>query len=228
MDGPAGRQLEEAARDVSPWIVIMARVGYLAKAVLYATIGILAAQAALGSGGRTTDASGALREVVRAPLGDALVLVIAAGLAAYAIWRVVDAVFDGEGKGSDAKGIVRRIGSAIRGLAHAGLAIAAFRLATHSSGGGGNDSDRYVARAMDLPGGEWLVWLAAGGVVIYGAYQLYRAWAAKLGRQLNLAALPAGTSRWITAISRIGIAARGIVFGLIGVLLGRSAARGDP
>jgi hypothetical protein len=228
MDGPAGRQLEEAARDVSPWIVIMARIGYLAKAVLYATIGILAAQAALGSGGRTTDAGGALREVVRAPLGDALVLVIAAGLAAYAVWRVVDAVFDGEGKGSDAKGIVRRIGSAIRGLAHAGLAIAAFRLATHSSGGGGNDSDRYVARAMDLPGGEWLVWLAAGGVVIYGAYQLYRAWAAKLGRQLDLSALPVGTSRGITAISRIGIAARGIVFGLIGVLLGRSAARGDP
>src|SRR5688572_16592080 len=116
-DGP-DRQLEDAAREVAPWIVALARIGYLAKALLYATVGILAAQAALGSGGRTTDLGGALREVVRAPMGEAMLLVIAAGLAAYALWRVVDAVFDGEGKGGDLKGIARRIGSALRGLAH--------------------------------------------------------------------------------------------------------------
>jgi hypothetical protein len=228
MDGPAGRELEAAAREVSPWVVVLARIGFLAKAVLYATIGVLAAQAALSRGGRTTDLGGALREVVRAPMGEAMLLVIATGLAAYAVWRVVDAIVDGEGRGGDLKGVARRIGSAVRGLAHAGLALAAFRLATHSSGGGGQDSDHYVAEAMDLAGGAWLVWLAAGAWLIYGGYQLYRAYAAKLGRQLNLAALPADTGRWVTAISRAGIAARGIVFGLIGILLGRSASRRDP
>ena len=135
MDGPAGRELEEAAREVSPWIVVLARIGYLAKAVLYATIGILAAQAALGNGGRTTDVGGALREVVRAPMGEAMLLVIAAGLVAYAVWRLVDAIVDGEGRGRDLKGVVRRIGSALRGLAHVGVALAAFRVATHSSAG---------------------------------------------------------------------------------------------
>ena len=191
VDGP-DRQLEDAAREVAPWIVALARIGYLAKALLYATVGILAAQAALGSGGRTTDLGGALREVVRAPMGEAMLLVIAAGLAAYAVWRVVDAIFDGEGKGGDLKGVVRRIGSALRGLAHAGLALAAFRLGTGSGDGGGKDSDRYVAQAMDLPGGAWLVWLAAAVALGYCAYQLYRAYKAKLGRQLNLSALPAG------------------------------------
>lgn len=228
MDSPAGRELEAAAREVSPWIVVLARVGYLAKAVLYATIGILAAQAALGSGGRTTDLGGALREVVRAPMGEVMLLVIAAGLVAYAVWRLVDAIVDGEGRGRDLKGVARRIGSALRGLAHVGLALAAFRVATHSSAGDGQDSDHYVAEAMDLGGGAWLVWLAAGAVLTYGGYQLYRAYAAKLGRQLNLAALSAGTARWVSAISRAGIAARGIVFGLIAVLLVRSASRSDP
>src|SRR5688500_9883255 len=135
LDG-ADRQLEDAAREVAPWIVILARIGYVAKALLYATVGILAAQAALGSGGRTTDLGGALREVVRAPMGEAMLLVIAAGLAAYAVWRVVDAIFDGEGRGADLKGVLRRLGSALRGLAHAGLALAAFRLATGSGDGG--------------------------------------------------------------------------------------------
>jgi hypothetical protein len=227
VDG-ADRQLEDAAREVAPWIATLARIGYLAKALLYATVGILAAQAALGDGGRTTDLGGALREVVRAPMGETLLLVIAAGLAAYALWRVVDAIFDGEDRGADLKGIVRRIGSALRGLAHAGLALAAFRLATGSGDGSGKDSDRYVAQAMDLAGGAWLVWLAAGVALGYCLYQLYRAYAAKLGRQLNLSALSAGLGRSVIAISRTGIAARGIVFGLIGVLLARAASRGDP
>jgi hypothetical protein len=227
VDGP-DRQLEDAAREVAPWIVVLARVGFLAKAVLYATVGILAAQAALSTGGRTTDLGGALREVVRAPMGEAMLLVIAAGLAAYALWRVVDAIFDGEGKGGDAKGIVRRLGSALRGLAHAGLALAAFRLGTGSGDGGGKDSDSYVAQAMDLPGGAWLVWLAAAAALGYCGYQLYRAYASKLGRQLNLSAVPAGIARSVIAISRTGIAARGIVFGLIGVLLARSASQHDP
>ncbi len=224
---PAERQLEDAAHELAPWIAALARIGYVAKAILYATVGVLAAQAALGRGGRTTDLGGALRSVVRAPMGDEIMLVIALGLAAYAVWRVVDAIVDAEGRGRDLKGIGIRVGSAVRGLAHAVLALAAFRLATGSSDGGGQRSKQLVSRALELPGGEWLVWLAAGGVLGYSGYQLYRAYASKLGRQLNLASLPAGTRRYVIGLSRSGIAARGLVFGLIGVLLVRAAARRD-
>jgi len=225
---PTERPFEDAAHEVAPWIVLLARLGFLAKALLYATIGILAAQAALGSRGRTTDIGGALREVVRAPLGDVMLLAIAVGLAGYALWRVVDAITDAEGRGRDPKGIASRVGSAFRGLAHAGLALAAFRLATGSGNGDGARSEQLVARALDLPAGQWLVWLGAGAVLGYGGYQLYRAYAAKLGRRLSLAALPAGPARWVIALCRSGIAARGIVFVLIGVLLVRTAARRDP
>jgi hypothetical protein len=65
-------------------------------------------------------------------------------------------------------------------------------------------------------------------VVAYACYQLYRAWAAKLGRQLDLGAVSAGIGRWVIGISRAGLAARGIVFGLVGVLLVRAARSGDP
>ncbi len=150
---PIARPLEEAAQEVAPWIARLARVGYLAKALLYATVGILATQAALGSGGRTTDLGGALRAVVRAPFGDAMLLVIAVGLAAYALWRVVAAITDAEGRGGDLKGIASRVGSAFRGLAHAVLALAALRLATGSGDGNGPRSKQLVAQALDLPGG---------------------------------------------------------------------------
>jgi hypothetical protein len=220
--------LPQEAREVAPWIVRLARIGYVAKALLYATVGVLAAQAALGEGGRTTDLGGALREVVSAPLGRVLLFVIAAGLAGYAVWRLVEAVTDAEGKGGDAKGIAKRVGSAARGLAHGALAVGAYHLAKGSGDGGGERSEELAAQAFDVPGGELVVWLAAAGVVAYACYQLYRAWAAKLGRQLDLGAVSAGIGRWVIGISRAGLAARGIVFGLVGVLLVRAARSGDP
>jgi hypothetical protein len=48
-------------------------------------------------------------------MGEGLLLVIGVGLAGYAIWRMLDAITDAEGKGGDAKGLARRIGSAGEG-----------------------------------------------------------------------------------------------------------------
>jgi hypothetical protein len=221
--------MPQTAREVAPWVATLARIGYVAKAILYATVGVLAAQAALGRGGRMTDLGGALREVVRAPMGDALLIVIALGLAGYAMWRIVDAIADAEGKGGDAKGIARRLGSAVRGLAHGALAIAAYHLATGSGNGeGGGGSEELVGRATEVGGGTWVLWVIAAGVLAYACYQLYRAYAAKLGSQLDLGAASAAFGRWVIGISRAGIAARGIVFGLIGVLLVRAALHGTP
>jgi hypothetical protein len=72
-----------------------------------------------------------------------------------------------------------------------------------------------------------LVWIAAGWVAGYGAYQLYRSYASKLGRQLVLGALSAEMRPWVVRVSRFGIAARGVIFCLIGFFLARAAERHD-
>jgi len=218
-----------AVRDVAPWIEILARIGYVAKAVLYGTIGYLAARAALGQdGGRATDTRGALRAVLEAPFGRELLLVIAGGLAGYALWRLVEAITDPERRGTGAKALALRGGNAVRGLAHGALALAAFRLGTGHGGGGSRGPGAWTARVFALPAGEALVWVAAAAVAGYGGYQLYRAWQAKLGRHLALSRVSAGTGSVLVGICRFGLAARGAVFLLIGFFLGRAAARHDP
>jgi hypothetical protein len=219
-----------AARDVAPWIEILARIGYAAKAVLYGTIGYLAARAALGdSGGRATDTRGALRAVLDAPFGSALLLVIACGLAGYALWRLVEAITDPERRGTGAKALALRGGNAVRGIAHGALALAAFRLGIgHGGSGGSRGPGGWTARLFGLPAGEALVWIAAAGVAGYGAYQLSRAWQAKLGRHLALSRVSARTGAVLVAVCRFGLAARGAVFLVIGFFLGRAAARHDP
>jgi len=233
VDNQIGRAGAGAAHEVAPWIEWLARVGYAAKGVLYATIGVLAAQVALGEGGRTTDSQGAMREVLDAPFGRALLLVIALGLVGYAVWRVVEAIADPERRGTDAKGLALRGSFAARGLLHLGIAFSAFRMAMRNgaedAGGnaGGGRQEALAARTLDAPGGETVLALVGAGVVAYGLYQLYRAYAAKLSKQLDLGQLLPEAGRWAIGLSRVGIAARGVVFCLIGGFLVQAAMRDD-
>jgi hypothetical protein len=161
-------------------------------------------------------------------LGRVVLLIVAAGLIGYAVWRVVEAVVDPDARGLGPKGVALRAGSAARGVFHGGLAITALRLAYGERSQSTNDQARdWTAVAFGLPGGELLVWVAAASVTGYGVYQLYRSYAPKLGRQLDLSRLSAQARAWVVGVSRFGIAARGVVFCLIGFFLARAAAQHD-
>jgi hypothetical protein len=225
---PPASMTTPTVRQVAPWVEHLARIGYGAKALLYITVGLLAAQAGLGRGGRAVDTQGALRVVHHATFGRVALIVVAAGLIGYAIWRIVEAVVDPDGRGTGPKGLALRISFAARGVLHGTLGITALRLAARERPGPHREQTRrWTEVAFGLPGGELLVWLAALGIGGYGLYQLYRAYVSKLSRQLNLSELSAGSLRWVVGVSRFGIAARGVVFCLIGFFLGRAATLHD-
>jgi hypothetical protein len=216
------------AKDVAPWVERLARVGYAAKALLYITVGLLAAKTGLGRRGRAVDTQDALRVVHEVTFGRVALIIVAAGLIGYAVWRLVEAVVDPDGRGSDLKGLALRNSFAARGLLHGALGISAIRLAALERPGPHHDQMRHwTSVAFSLPAGELLVWGTALGIGGYGLYQLYRAYASKLSSQLRLDGLSASTKHWVVAVSRFGIAARGVVFCLIGFFLARAAAMHD-
>lgn len=201
------------------------RVGYAVKGVLYALLGVLAVQTARG-GGDTDGQRGALRTVAESPGGDVLLLLIAVGLAAYGVWRLALAALDPEGKGSDASGLVRRGGYVVSGLSYLGLALAAFRI----RGGGGSSGGGADARAesvLELPGGAVLVGLVALGVLAYGGWEFVRAYQADFMDKLALRGEAARRRDTIRRIGRAGLAARGVVYAIIGVFLARAGWQSD-
>ncbi|MEJ7599236.1 MAG: DUF1206 domain-containing protein [Kofleriaceae bacterium] len=190
---------------------------------------VLAAAAALGKGGKATDSQGALETIIHAPFGRVLLGLIALGLVGYAAWRIVDGIADPEGRGTKAKGIALRIGSVGRGVIHLALAYSAVKLALwQQTKESGSTQVEWTAKVMKWPGGVYILWAVAGGLLGYGGWQLYKAFKAKLAKQLDLGSCSSGTRRWLVGISRFGIAARGIVIGTVGILLGRAASHHNP
>src|SRR5688572_4912714 len=100
----SSRVMEES----SSWIEGLGRFGHVAIGVVYATIGVLAAQTALSQGGGTTDTNGALGWIVQAPFGRVILGALALGFAGYAAWRCIQAIRDTESKGTDPMGMLNR------------------------------------------------------------------------------------------------------------------------
>lgn len=227
-NSPIGMVKEEAERisqSARGWIVPLARFGYAAKGVVYIIIGGLAALAAFTGGGRTTDSRGAFEEILSQSYGKALLGAVAVGMAAYAIWRIVQAVKDTENKGSGAKGIAVRIGYAAIGVIHIGLAYSAAQLIFGSGGGSRGDaaSKEWTAKLLEQPFGQWLVGAVGLGFVIFAISQLYKAFTAKFREKLKTNEMDEKTETFATRSGQAGLTARGVVFGIIGVFLVQAA-----
>ncbi len=237
VEGPMGRARRQAEQTVrsavrNPWVERLARFGYAARGVVYAVIGLLAVQTAFsGRGSRNlaeqATPQGALQRI--AEQSRLLLVLVAIGLAGYALWRFVQGGLDTENKGSDLKGLVKRGSMVASGIVYAGLAIAAARLASGIGGSGsGGGTQSFTADLMSKPFGRWLVMLAGVAVIVSGGYQLYDAWTKKFRKRLKLQEMSAEEERLATRTGQAGLAARGVVFLLSGWFLIQAGLRFNP
>ncbi|MFL6293338.1 MAG: DUF1206 domain-containing protein [Thermoanaerobaculia bacterium] len=228
----AGQAVRSAVRN--PWVERLARFGYAARGVVYAVIGLLAIQAGFGGRGRIEEQAtpqGALQQI--AEQSRFLLVLVAIGLAGYALWRFVQAMLDTENKGSDAKGLVKRAAMAGSGIVYGGLALFAARLASGKPGGGtvggsGGGAQGFTASLMDKPFGRWLVVLAGLGVIVAALYQIYEAYTKRFRNRLKLQEMDPTEERLATRTGQAGLAARGIAFLVSGWFLVQAGLRYDP
>lgn len=216
----------------SPWMERFFRLGYAAKGVVYAIIGWLAASAAFGPGGRTTGARGALRSLVKQPFGQGLLGLVAIGLSGYVLWRFVQAIMDTENQGRDAKGIILRLSYAGNGSIYAGLAMTAIELVIDEVDGEVDIDNGYGARdwtalLLAQPFGQWLVGTVGAIAIGVGFYEFYQAYTAKFCRKFKLNKMSDTEKTWATYIGRFGLAARGVVYSMIGFFLIQAARQSN-
>ena len=220
------------AREVtdSPVLSALARLGLLAYGAMHLLIGYLAARLAWGVRGADADQTGALQTVADGPGGSLLLWTIGLGMLALALWQAgevllwLHGLFDAEHRTRTAVVCVKCLAKA---AVYAVLGVTALLFALGVEYEADENLRELTGDVLGVPGGGLLVGAAAVGVVAVGLYTLVRGLTGGFMKDIDL---PTAPDRWeplIEGIGRVGYIAKGIAFGLVGVLLWRAASSAD-
>lgn len=225
------RVAREAA--TSPAMETLMRLGYIVRGLVYGAIGVLAVQAAFAKGGSLTDTQGAIVALGTTPLGSILLYAILVGLIGYGLWGIVRAIFDPLHKGTDLKGIGERVGFAVSGISYGLLALATYGLITGAANAAHNGAQTTQAQdatasIMSNSWGAIAVGIVGVLVIGLGLLQIVQGVRREFERQFDPYALSSTQRAWIDRMGRFGMAARGLVFAMIGLFLILAAYHHDP
>ena len=209
----------------SPWVRRFAQLGYGAKGLLYVIIGTTAALAIVNVGQRVRGTRGALNLVVASPFGRLGVALVAVGLGGFILRRLVQ-IFVSPKIGTAPKRFTRasrRMGYALSGLGHFGIALTAWQLVFGLTTSG---------RAEVTPARTWISrmlssmpmsssWILLAGLVIVGVaiFQFYLAVSRRFAVDLQLEQMSQRVRRMTFACGVAGHAGRGVAFLLSGAFL---------
>jgi hypothetical protein len=165
--------LQRATGPAAPALDLVTRLGFAGKGIVTILVGVLALRFALRRGGEITGQGGAVELVLGEPFGRVMLALLAAGLAAYALWMFVAAYVDPERKGESLQGIAERLGFFATGVGYTLLAWTGFNLLFgRRPGDGGLDLQQVIATVLTPHVGRVLVGLAGLIVMTAGVLQL--------------------------------------------------------
>lgn len=195
------------------------RVGYVALGAVYVTLGVVAARVAIL--GRHTEVGGfsaAYRFLLSRPHGPTIVASIAAGLTAFALAKIIEAL-------NPHRTVVARAGALVDAVAHGALAWIALALLLRLRQGTGV-SRSALAWVFSQEWGPTALEAAGAAVIAGGAVQIWRAVSGRLRERLSRRLR--SITPVILAVARFGLAARGAVSLIIGWFLVRAALDLNP
>lgn len=218
MHSMAGRRRGARSRteaSAARWLNAIARVGFVARGIIYFLIGLLALGIATGKAAPQADRVGALQFIAGQTYGKPLLWALTVGLAAMALWRFAQAFF-GVRRHS------RRHGEELQSVAR-GVIYALFFVGTlhYAQGAGlprssGQQTRDFTAQAMTHSGGRVLVVVVGLVIAAIGLYMLWNGLTRRFLKDLRTGAMSRRAHTVVTWLGVVGNIARGLLFGALG------------
>jgi hypothetical protein len=231
--------VDEVARAVrrgpgDDWVERSARLGLAARGLVYLVVGFLALHLAWGDS-RNDEASkdGAIEAIAKQPLGRLLLVGLAVGFLGYVVWRGCEALWgrSDEHEDDQPKAAAKRVQSGAKALVYVALVTTTVRVIVSGPAGSGSGDEQpreLTARAFDLPAGSLLVGAVGVGLLGAAAYFVYRGVAQRFEDRLDTSEMGRWVGRFVDLVGTLGMAARGLIVGVLGLLLLQAALDHDP
>ncbi|MFB9546720.1 DUF1206 domain-containing protein [Micromonospora sagamiensis] len=211
----------------SRWLETLARVGFIGYGIVHLLFAWLALQIAFGKSSDDGDQSGALRTLAAQPMGKFLVVAIAVGLLAMAIWQGLEAAV-GHRAERGGERVVERLASAGRAIVYLYFAWTAWKVFSDAGSNSADKQEALTGELMTSSGGRWLVGLAGvalasigAGLVIYGLVKRFE-------KHLKTGEMDARTRQLARRLGVAGYVAKGTAYAIAGILVVVAAINYDP
>ena len=204
------------------------RAGFVSRGLTYGIIGALALSLSLGNGGETTNQQGALQLLAGQPLGAVALALAAAGLLAYAVWKLGQAAFGRGPEGGGGNHWTDRLANLVAGLIYIGFFVVAVNVLLGSAGNSSSEQRSAAAGVLSWPGGPVIVGVAGVVLIVVALAQIREGLTDRFYKQLKTAQINPRFDRVFRIAGRIGLTARAVVFAVVGWFLIKTAIDYDP
>ncbi|MET0811456.1 MAG: DUF1206 domain-containing protein [Microbacterium sp.] len=236
---PGARRVAREAEN-TPALQYLARGGFAANGVVHILIGIIVLVVAFGGDGET-DQAGAFKAIAAAPLGFAVLWILAVALCALGLWHALEGVLarptatkapdaidgvvtDKTMKSASKWGVrVSEWGQAVVFLALGVLAASVALGARPDSDTAAQDVSRGV---LVIPGGVFVLGAVGLGIAIGGVAFVVMGVMRSFEKKMTIPSTPFGNG--VKTLGIIGFVAKGIALLILGVLLLVAAVKVDP
>ena len=202
------------------------RAGFIGYGIVHLLFAWLAVQIAFGKPAQQGDQSGAMQELAGKPWGKTLLALISIGLVAMAVWQAFEAAI-GHREDRGGERVAERLASAGRTLVYLYLAWTGYKVI--KSGASSADQQQQTStELMTSDGGRWLVAIAGIGLAVLGLGLIWYGYSKRFEKHLRMSAMAPRTRRIAERLGVAGYVAKGIAYGIAGVLLVVAAVNYDP
>lgn len=242
MNGPKVAPLlavEDAAARLSgsKWGDGALRAGLASRGVVFLILGYLVIRVATGALGPPSESAPAslpgVPDVLAAQAGHPVIVVLAIGLALYALFSAVDAVLHHDEESPAAKRWGDRALSAWGFVMYTSFSAYCFRIALGSSSGTSAAQDQqqktqWSAQVLRWPAGWLWLGLLATLLLVMAAFLVSRAWRRSFRPRLDKAEMGERTWRSAMILGTAGYLGRAALFAVVGGCILNAAVENDP
>jgi hypothetical protein len=206
---------------------MLTRFGFIGFGVTHILLAWLALQIAYGRSTGATDQYGAFQTLVGQPFGRTLLVLLAIGLAAMALWQALEAAI-GHRAETGRERVAERVVSVGRAVFYAYLVYTAYKVISHAPKTSAGQQEQTTASLLAKPGGQWIVALIGLAVLGVSIGLIWYGLVRRFMKHLRTGEMSGPVRTLICRLGVFGYAAKGVAYGAVGVLLLVAAARFDP